>query len=310
MMRALLNILLLITASFFVVSCEKDIVVNTPPSPQRVVVEGWIYTDETPIVLLSKTYPAFGTVNLLSLLDSLYLRGATVNVYHNGIAYPLQEVTLSELPADQQAQVAELFEIPPQFAFILADFPVYTDVTGTLKGQINGVYDLEVFFEDDVLTATTVIPEKTGVDSLTYTINQDIDTMATVFVNITVPASTDRFVRYANRRNQNPFFFPRTTGSTFDSGRFAGQSFKLPMERGYGRDEDVDIREFGMFVVGDTVTLRWMNISRATYDFWFTIENDGGDSPFSSPIQIKSNINGGLGIWGGYAVSFYTIIIE
>jgi hypothetical protein len=309
-MKLILNIIALFFTTVFVVSCEKDITVNTPNSTPKLVVEGWIHDGEPPVVLLSSTYPAYGEINFLELIDSLYLGGATVTVYYNNVAYPLTQVTLSDLPLLQQSQVAEMFEIPDEFVFVLGNLPVYSDTTGTLFGQINGEYELEILYNSEVLTATTVIPEVSGIDSLDYSINADIDTLATVFINITVPNSTDRFIRYATKRNSEPYYFPSATGSTFDSGRFAGQSFRLPAERGYGRDSDVDIQEFGLFVVGDTVTIRWQNISRATYDFWYTIENDGGDSPFSSPIKIKTNIEGGLGLWAGYATNYYTVIIE
>ena len=50
------------------------------------------------------------------------------------------------------------------------------------------------------------------------------------------------------------------------------------------------------FRKGDTATVKWSNIDNVTYDFFFTLENDGGDSPFSAPIKIKTNINNGLGV--------------
>lgn len=300
----------MIFAGAFVVSCEKDITINAPETAQKLVVEGWIYSDEQPVVLLSKTYPAYGTIDFLQLLDSLYISGASMTILSNNISYPLAEVTFEEMPEEQQRQIAALYEIPYEFAFVLNNLPVYTDTSGTLIGQINQTYNLEIIYEDKILTSSTLIPEVNGIDFLSYQINSDIDTLATVFINITVPNTTDRFIRYATKRNNEQFYLPGATGSVFDSGRFAGQSFRLPVERGYSRDEDVDLREFGLFVVGDTVTIKWQNISRETYDFWFTIENDGGDSPFSSPTRIKTNINGGLGIWGGYATNYYTIIIE
>ena len=32
-------------------------------------------------------------------------------------------------------------------------------------------------------------------------------------------------------------------------------------------------------------------------------------NPFSEPMNLSSNIQGGLGIWGGYGVSYYYIPI-
>ncbi|NNF02092.1 MAG: DUF4249 family protein [Bacteroidia bacterium] len=83
----------------------------------------------------------------------------------------------------------------------------------------------------------------------------------------------------------------------------------LPLERGQSSADEIDFDTYGYFWRGDTVTLRWMNIDKAHYDFWNTLENDAGDNPFSSPVQIKSNIQGGLGVWGGYNNTFGTIII-
>ena len=312
-MKNFLHILSWIVISTVVLSCEKDIFINTPSAEDQLSIEGWIFNDETPVVLLSSTFPAYGKFDLLNIIDSLYLSGANVTVENNGTVYTLHEVRLSQLPALQQAQVAELFEVPPAFAFIFSNIPVYTDTTGSLIGQIGGQYKLEVEFEDKMLDAVTTIPfPPAAIDSLTFRIEEDIDTLATVFLNLTVPNITDGFIRYSTRRNNEAFLFPSITGSVFDSGVFAGETLRLPLERGYARldSTDRDISEFGLFVVGDSVTLRWQNIDRATYDFWYTIENDGGATPFSNPTTIKTNVNGGLGIWGGYHNSFYSVFIQ
>jgi hypothetical protein len=310
-MKNLLNIILILIVGIVVSSCEKDISINLPTQPESYVIEGWINSDETPIILISKTYPAYGSINLFTLIDSLYIKGAEVFVSSLGQTLQLAEKPLSDLPLNQQYQVAELFQIPKEFVAVLGNMPVYTDTTGTVIGQFNTTYDLEVFVNGKVLTASTLIPQLYPIDSLSFIINEDIDTLATVYLHITVPDQTDRFVRYANSRNGGHFIFPRRTGFVFDNGVFSGAgSLKLPIERGYTRDEDPDVKEFGLFAIGDTVTLRWQNISRATYDFWYTLSNDGGDTPFSSPVDIKTNVNGGFGIWAGYATSYHTIIVQ
>lgn len=312
-MKQLFYILSLIVVSTVIFSCEKDIFIDTPTTDSQLSVEGWIYNGESPIVLLSSTFPAYGSFDLLELIDSLYLSGANVSVESNGQVHQLQELKLSQIPQNQQAQVVELFQFPAIATLIFGNMPVYTDTTGTLIGQIGNQYKLNIEYEDFILSANTTIPFPLGqVDSLTYRIEEDIDTLATVFLNITVPNITDGFIRYATKRNAEPFLFPSITGSVFDSGVFAGERLKLPVERGYSRLDTVnrEIEEFGLFVVGDSVTVRWQNIDRATYDFWYTIENDGGATPFSNPTTIKSNIKGGLGIWAGYTNTFYSVFIE
>lgn len=312
-MKKLFYILNWIFISTIIFSCEKDIIIDTPNVESQLSVEGWINNGETPIVLLSSTFPAYGKFDLLEIIDSLYLSGAEVSVESNGLTYPLQEVKLSELPQNQQSQVVELFQFPAIAALIFGDLPVYTDTTGMLVGQTGNQYNLSIEYESTILSATTTIPiPPAQIDSVTYRIEEDNDTLATVFLNLTVPNITDGFIRYATKRNDEPFLFPDVTGSVFDSGVFAGERLKLPVERGYARLDSVDrdISEFGLFVIGDSVTVRWQNIDRATYDFWFTIENDGGATPFSNPTTIKTNINGGLGIWAGYNNSFYSIYIQ
>ena len=63
--------------------------------------------------------------------------------------------------------------------------------------------------------------------------------------------------------------------------------------------------------LGDTVTVKWANIDSRTYDFYNTLENDGGGSPFSSPLRIKSNVTGdsAIGVWAGYGARYYTLVI-
>lgn len=312
-MKQLLHIFIWIALSTVIFSCEKDIFITTPTVDNQLSVEGWINNGESPIVLLSSTFPAYGKFDLLQIIDSLYLPGAVVSVETNGQFYPLQEVKLSQLPPNQQVQIAELFQFPPVAVLIFGDMPVYSDTTGSLIGQIGNNYKLNIEYEDFNLEASTSIPFSLGqIDSLTYRIQEDLDGFASVLVNITVPNITDGFIRYATKRNSESFLFPGITGSVFDSGVFAGESLKLPLERGYARLDTVnrEFEEFGLFIVGDTVTLRWQNTDRTTYDFWYTIENDGGATPFSNPTTIKTNIEGGLGIWAGYNNTFYTIIIE
>ena len=56
--------------------------------------------------------------------------------------------------------------------------------------------------------------------------------------------------------------------------------------------------------------VKFCSIDRNTFEFWRTeetqVQNNG--NPFGSPAPISGNIKGGLGIWGGYAASYDTII--
>ena len=64
---------------------------------------------------------------------------------------------------------------------------------------------------------------------------------------------------------------------------------------------------FGLYRIGDTAQVKWINIDKDYYDFFNTLEfNRANQGPFSSYTRIKTNIKGGLGIWGGSNVQIYT----
>ena len=68
------------------------------------------------------------------------------------------------------------------------------------------------------------------------------------------------------------------------------------------------------FNIGDTVSIKFCTIDKDHYEFWNTFQDEvlNTVNPFASSLSvIKSNIQGdGLGIWGGYGVSYYTLIIK
>jgi hypothetical protein len=71
-------------------------------------------------------------------------------------------------------------------------------------------------------------------------------------------------------------------------------------------------KERGFFRKGDTIVFKWCSIDKAHFDFWRTLEqsNRSQGNPFASPTTINSNINGGIGIWGGYAATYDTVVAK
>lgn len=46
------------------------------------------------------------------------------------------------------------------------------------------------------------------------------------------------------------------------------------------------------------------------FDFWNTLEFSRNNSgPFSSFNRVSSNVDGALGVWGGYAVGYYEDVV-
>jgi hypothetical protein len=132
--------------------------------------------------------------------------------------------------------------------------------------------------------------------------------MVSLYAFVTVPDTFGNFLRYKTKRNDEPYYNPMG-GTVYDDRLFVGLHLGLPIERGQDPNAKFDLRTDTYFWKGDTVTVKWSNIDVKTYDFFYTLENDGGDSPFSSPVKIKTNVNNGLGIWAGYATKYYTVAI-
>jgi hypothetical protein len=91
-----------------------------------------------------------------------------------------------------------------------------------------------------------------------------------------------------------------------------GTTYSIQIEKGVNRNATVDMKNYSFFTRGDTVTIKFCNIDKATFDFWRTMEYDYQSigNPFSSPTTVLGNIsNGALGCFCGYAAQYVSIII-
>ena len=340
-MKNILFVLSTLLVSALVFSCEKEIILDIPPGSEDPVVEAWIYDSSGPLVMLSRQFSGYGTFNQTTLSDSLAIRGAIIQVAEDG-GSPVQlfEQNLFELPIDLLEQFLDANRIPrifaqfasqlagltldQQLAFVTEEDDIafvkyvnslnfYIDTTNSIIGQGGSSYSLDIDVNGELLSAVTTIPVKQDINFLTYDINSDNANLAQVKINVTVPDNFDAFVLISTRRNDTAAFYipDYFAGGLSDNGIYAGSgTITLPLLRGYGTEEDIEIGDLGLFEVGDNVTLKWQNIDEATYNFWFSVFNDGGDTPFSAATLIQSNIRDGFGIWAGYNTSYTTILIQ
>lgn len=310
-------------------SCSKEIDITIPAEAEQVVVEGSIETNVPPVVILTKSAKFFDNLSLNDI-GSYFVHGATIRVTAGtGEQTELVELCLQNLnlPPNEAQILLNAFgfsnpdsmEIPDVCVYTVPDIATYY-LTGacSFMGKEQTTYHLEINspgFENALdsihITSSTYIPVSIGIDSLTIREHHNPDyrdSMAAVYANFTVPDTFGNFARYQTKRNSEPFFKP-LGGSVYDDRLFVGLNIALPLERGQPSNAEFDINTDSYFWKGDTVTVKWSNIDSRTYDFFFTLENDGGDSPFSAPVKIKSNISNGLGVWAGYATQYSSIII-
>jgi hypothetical protein len=92
---------------------------------------------------------------------------------------------------------------------------------------------------------------------------------------------------------------------------FSGNKFGFSLNRSPGSYLSSQGNKY--FAIGDTVSIKFCTIDKAHYDFWNSFQDEvlNTSNPFASSLSsVKSNVTNGLGIWGGYGASYYTIIIK
>ncbi|MFN8181619.1 MAG: DUF4249 domain-containing protein [Bacteroidia bacterium] len=289
--RLLLVSLLLLSLS----ACEKNVTVDIPEAEELFVVEGYIENGQPALLALSRTLPFFGSINVTNVIQNT-VQGARV-IVSDGTTID----TLDQLPG----------------------FGVYVS---SLIGEAGKTYSLRVEAEGKVLTASTKIPEVVTLDSTWWKVDGERDSLGFVWARMTEPDTLGNCYRwFAQRINRYTFgddigrqkdsIFIAPLGSVFEDKFINGRSFNFSFPRGIATNsekEDDENEERFFFKRGDTIVVKFTAIDRDHFEFWRTaetqIQNNG--NPFGSPAPITSNISGGLGIWGGYAASFDTVIAQ
>jgi Domain of unknown function (DUF4249) len=287
--------LLIISLGVLCSSCEKAInfkLDNTQPS---LVVEATIENGQAPVVILSSSYDYFSTISP-EILAASFVHNAVITISNGTKTHQLKEY----------------------FFNTSANLKVYyysidsANLSTAFTGTFNTSYLLNIQANGKAYTATTTIPLLAKqVDSLWWKKAPDNpDTNKVVLVaKITDPPGFGNYIRYYTKTNRGPFFPGQN--SVFDDQIIDGKTYTSDVERGVNRNEKLDQENYSFFNRGDTVTLKFANIDKLSYEFWRTMEYSYASigNPFSSPTKVLSNINGALGYFGGYAAQYKTIIV-
>ena len=284
--------LLLTAYCLLLTSCEKNISIDIPAPSEKLVVESFIETgtgqiDKPYILLLTKNSAYYSTFNL-NEINKYFVHDAIVKISDGTDTITLFEYTIDTMNIQLSAYIG--------FGLI---------------AQEGKSYSLHIEADGKTVDAITTIPQSIPLDSIWVTYDELVDYPEKVRVNCRLndPPQLGQYIRYFTKINSEPYL--PGLSSVFDDAIINGTIFDFPIDRGYNRNDSIDFDVYGLFDRGDTITVKWSNIDKAHFDFWRTYEFSLGSqgNPFASPLEIKSNIVGGLGIWGGYAPSYKTIIV-
>jgi Domain of unknown function (DUF4249) len=280
--------------AFFFTSCEKNVDLNLKSAEPVLVVDAQIEDGQPPVVVLTKSLGFFSNINA-QILANAFVHNADVYVSNGTLTHKLREYPL---------------QLAPGLTAFFYSNDLLTPAT-MFMGQLNKGYTLRIVSEGQEYTSNTFIP------------NNDLK-LDSIWVK-PVPFSVDTLKRNLNFRGTDPIglgnsgrYFTKKNSeqylpgenSVFDDQVIDGQSFNSQIPQGIDRN-DKKTGEDIFFTKGDTITLKWCNINRATYTFWntweFAFQSIG--NPFAQPNKVLGNIsNGALGAFCGYAVKTKTVI--
>lgn len=319
-MNKLIPFILLIA---FLSSCQKAIKVDLPDVDQDYVVEGRIETATPPIVILSQTQGYFDEASVESVFGT-FVHGATVIMTtSNGDSFTLIEICSSSIPDTLLDDVSQLTGIPEE-SLGLFDYCIYTSLDPNALGAEGVFYDLSIDVSGYLMKGRTKIPYAVALDSTWFRPEEQLDSLGFIWANLSDPDTTGNYYRwYAQRINHHTYGpeagtmkdpFPiAPLGSIVDDKFFNGLSFEFGYNRGEignleGQDDEGP--EEGYFKRGDTVVVKFCSTTRENFLYIRALENQAATagSPFASPGNLPFNIEGGLGIWTGYAPVYDTVI--
>ncbi len=288
-----------VVLAFCVASCEKEVKINLTNGETQLVVNGQIEIDEPPFVVLTRSIGYFSKVDLQTLQNS-FIHDADVRVSDGSRSIKLREYSI-----DTGGTAKFYF-----YSIDTADPSAYD-----FAGQAERFYTLAIESGGKKYTSTTKIPAPRPIDSMKAVAPRQQPVKAPTAMQLMVwysdPDTPGNAVRYFTKRNREPYY--PGPNSVFDDQVVNGtKNSQFPLQAG-SANSNVDFSDSTGFVFrGDTVTLKWSSIDQGVFNFYSTFEYSVGTvgNPFSSPINVQSNVaNGALGIWAGYGSSYYTIVV-
>lgn len=258
-------------------SCDEDI----PDVEPRLVIEGWIDSEGYPVVLLTSTVIPTGEEG--NIVDNM-IRWGKVSISDGE-----QTVVLTGGPDHNY-------------------FPPYTYRTFLMKGEVGRKYTIEAEYAGMSCRAESVMLPATEIDSITVTAANEDHTLYAATLHLTSPGEGYYriFTRVVNSQSR---FYPAMLG-TFTSGP-AGSQMSQAVYRG---KHDTDTAKFvPQFMPGEVVEVMLCHIDQDAYCFWTDFDNAvtfGGSMFVGTPDMLRSNVEGGYGIWSARGTTVRRISIE
>ena len=244
----------------------------------KIVVEGEIEEGDVAKVLLSFSVPIGATVDSTTILNYV-IRSA--------------KVTISDGEKEEVLRLKRDNKRIPPFIYL----------GSTIIGEVGKKYTLKVAYLNKIVDATTIIPHSVPILSASYIKDNLTDKSGYVHIKFNDPVNEKNFYQVATLLDKHDsLFIPAIYGNLNDE-NFTNPEVSMQIFRGksFSFEDHSDYKP--NFEDGDLIYIKLRTMNKVGFDFWNSWQNESvnGQSPiFPNTTTLKSNINGGIGIWEGY----------
>ncbi len=277
-------------------SCEKNIDFKLNESANVLVVDAEIENSKAPTVILTTSLSFFSKIDPQILAQS-FVHNADVFISNGSLTHKLKEYSYPLAPG----YLAYVYSIDS------------TSLSTAFAGEFNTGYSLKIIASGKEYNSTVRIPSlATFPDSVYFKQAPFIpdSNKRNMFLRVTDPVGLGNYVRYFTQRNSGRFLPGQA--SVYSDEVIDGTTYEVSFPQGIDRN-DPPKADSNFYNRGDTVTLKFCNIDKATYTFWSTWEfaYQSIGNPFSQPNKVLGNIsNGALGAFCGYAAWYRRQIVQ
>jgi hypothetical protein len=266
------------------ISCNQDDFSSEIDAESKIVVEGWIEEGDVPQLILSSSIPIAQVVDSTNVLDRV-IRSA--------------KVTVSDGETTEVLRVKKDEDRLSPFVYFGSE----------IIGKAGRTYTLKIEYLSRVITATTTIPKTVALNSAAYVKNNVTDTTGYIFIKFDDPINEKNYYQITTRvAEKEPIFVPAFYGN-LDDKNFDSPKISMQVNRGVLIFPKTKYKPY--FTDGDLIFVKLRTMNKDVLDFWNSWQNEIVNSRnpiYPSNISLKSNINGGIGIWAGYGQN--TILIR
>lgn len=281
--KCFILLLLITTVLFAYTSCQYSVF---PVCDQEIVIDGMIQEGEHPVVIVTSTVPASSEFVDYTELEKYILHWAKVTVYGPSG----EEVVLTGQKSNSH-------------------FPPYIYTTMKMIGRAGEKYSLKVEYGKTSAVAETFIPKSVPLVGLRSEAVEGNAGKSKIIATLRDdPKEKNYYMFFVKVEYKDSTFVPSFMG-LIDDEILDDSDKDIVVYRGI----KLTANDFDLYYdSGDVVKVKLVSMDEISYRYWSDYQDLSTFSRnpfFPSSVKIRSNVQGGLGLWAGYGAEEYTVLI-